>query len=159
MSFRSELAAALRAASKEGAILPPADEATIAQAERRFGIRLPADMSLFYRSMNGMAWPTKPDNGWVRLWDLGSWQRVRDKPDLSDAASLYTNLSDAILVADHCDASWWYAVNFGRVGETPTIHLIDGLQPAKLVATSFTAFVNAALADAAEIYPDERNAG
>jgi hypothetical protein len=84
---------------------------------------------------------------------------VRDESALGEASSLYANLADAILVADHCDESWWYAVTFGRDGETMSVYLVDGWRPAKLVATSFTAFVNAALADAAEIYPDERMNG
>jgi hypothetical protein len=159
MNEAHELAEALRAVSPEGAVRQPAPEATIAQTEQRLGIHLPADMMMFYRAMNGMDWPTHPDNGWIRFWELGSWRRVRDESALGEASSLYANLADAILVADHCDESWWYAVTFGRDGETTTVHLVDGLQPAKLVATTFTAFVNAALADAAEIYPDEDNAG
>jgi hypothetical protein len=155
MSLRNALAEAVKAVSQEGAVLPPADEATIAQAEQRLAIRLPPDMALFYRSMNGMARPTEPDNGWIRFWDLHSWHRVRDEPGLSDALSTYSNLADTILVADHCDSSWWYAADFAPGTKGLNIHLVDGLRPAKLVATSFTAFVNAALADAADIYPDE----
>lgn len=140
---------------QEGDLLPPADDAAIAQAERRFGIRLPSDTKLFYRSMNGVAWPTAPDNGWIRFWDLDSWHRVRDEPGLRDASSRYSNVADAIVIADHCDSSWWYAADFASGGKEWTIHLVDGLRPAKLVATSFTAFVDAALADAMDIYPDE----
>ena len=115
-------------------------------------------MAGFYRSMNGMDWPTEPDSGWIRIWELESWRRVRDEPGLSDV-SLYHDLGDAILVADHCDASWYYAADFSGAPSTLVIYLVDGLRPAKLVAASFTAFVNAALADAADIYPDDPGAG
>jgi hypothetical protein len=115
-------------------------------------------MMVFYRAMNGMDWPTHPDNGWIRLWDLESWHRVRDEPALREA-SLYVGLEDAIILADHCDESWWYAATFSPGKGEVRIHLVDGLRPAKLVAVSFAGFVNAALADSAEVYPDERNAG
>jgi hypothetical protein len=56
----------------------------------------------------------------------------------------------AILVADHCDESWWYAADFSGAPDTITIYLVDGERPAKVVARSFTGFVNGALADAAD---------
>jgi len=51
------------------------------------------------------------------------------------------------------------AATFSPVKGELRIHLIDGLRPAKLVAGSFAGFVNAALADSAEIYPDDGDAG
>jgi hypothetical protein len=108
--------------------------------------------------MNGMNSPTRPDNGWIRIWDLESWQRVRDEPALNDEP-IYPDLQDAILFADHCDSSWFYAGDFPRASEGLLVYLVDGLRPAKLVAGSFTAFVNAALADAADIYPNVTGRG
>jgi hypothetical protein len=35
------------------------------------------------------------------------------------------------------------------------IYLVDGLRPAKLVADTFTAFVNSIVTDSANIYPDD----
>jgi hypothetical protein len=112
-------------------------------------------MASFYRAMNGMDWPTDPEHGWVRIWDLESWRRIRDESDLRDR-SIYADFEEAFLIADHCDSSWWYAANFSRAMDNVSIYLIDGLRPAKLVTASFTAFVHAALADAAAIYPSDR---
>src|SRR4030095_6062549 len=158
MNSAGEFADALRAVSRGGTIRPPADAAMISQSEARHGIHLPVDMTSFYRSMNGMDWPTEPDKGWIRFWELNSWRRVRDEPGLRDV-SLYDHLGDAVLLADHCDSSWYYAADFSQSTDELQIWLIDGLRPAKLVAASFTTFVNAVLADAEDIYPDEREAG
>jgi cell wall assembly regulator SMI1 len=149
-----EFLEALKAASPQAAIRPAAEGSFISQTELRFGIRFPPDMAAFYRSMNGMDWPTEPDHGWIRIWELESWRRVREEPNLSDG-SIYVNLGDAILLADHCDESWWYAADLSGAPGTLAIYLVDGLRPAKFVARNFTAFVNAALADAADIYPDD----
>jgi SMI1 / KNR4 family (SUKH-1) len=153
MNSGEQFAEALRAASPEGAIRPPAADSKIGQIEMRFGVRLPKDITWFYRTMNGMDWPTRPDNGWIRIWDLESWQRVRNEPSINEEA-LYPDLQDAILLADHCDSSWFYAGMFSPAHEGVRIYLVDGLRPAKLVEDTFTAFVNSALADAADIYPD-----
>ena len=104
--------------------------------------------------MNGMNSPTRPESGWIRIWDLESWQRVRDEPALNDEP-IYPDLQDAIIFADYCDSSWFYAGEFSSATGGLRVYLVDGLRPAKLVAGSFTAFVNAALADAADIYPNE----
>jgi hypothetical protein len=50
-----------------------------------------------------------------------------------------------------------YAGQFARKAGDLHINLVDGLRPAKLVAGGFTAFVNSALADAANIYPNVSN--
>src|SRR5882762_3149480 len=141
MNATRELAEAVKAVSPEGAARPPAPKTTMAQTEERFGVHLPPDMVAFYRTMNGMDSPTHPNSGWIRVWDLESWHRVRDEPGLREA-SLPPELEDAIILADHCDESWWYAATFSSVKEELRIHLVDGLRPAKLVARSFTAFVN-----------------
>jgi hypothetical protein len=151
---RNTLAEAVKSATREGGVLGPAEGETLAQAERRFGISLPTDMAQFYRSMNGTAYPTETNHGWVRLWDLGSWRRLRDDSNLSVETSDYRGLADAILFADHCDDSWYYAAEFLTESTGPRIYLVDGLRPAKLVAAGFTAFVEAFLADSADIYPD-----
>ena len=153
MNSGQELVEALRAASPDGAIRPPAPEKMISEIEERYGIRLPKDIAWFYRAMNGMDWPTRPDNGWIRIWNLESWRRVRDEPSVNEVP-IYDELHEAILLADHCDSSWFYAGAFSQAPGDLRIYLVDGLRPAKLVATSFRAFVNAALADAADIYPD-----
>src|SRR2546423_1095428 len=100
MYIVNELAEAVKGMSPEGATRQPAPETMIAQTARRLDINLPADMLEFYRTMNGMNRPTHPDNGWIRLWDLDSWHRVRDKPSLRETL-LYTGLEDAIIFADH----------------------------------------------------------
>jgi hypothetical protein len=149
-----QFANALRAASPEGSVRPPASDAVIRQIETDFGVRLPEDMSWFYRAMNGMNWPTRPDSGWIRIWGLESWHRVRDEPSINEEP-LYPDLQDAILLADHCDSSWFYAGVFSPAHRGVRIYLVDGLRPAKLVAETFAAFVNSTLADAADIYHDE----
>ena len=154
MNSGEEFAEALRAASPAGAIRPPASEKMISKAEHRHGVRLPKDMTWFYRAMNGMDWPTHPDNGWIRIWALESWRRVRDEPSLNDEP-IYPQLQDALLFADHGESSWFYAGEFSAEPGNVRIHLVDGLHAAKLVARSFTSFVNAVVTDAAEIYPNE----
>jgi hypothetical protein len=110
-------------------------------------------MASFFRVMNGMDWPTEPNNGWIRIWDLESWRPVRDESSINEEP-LYSDLKDAILLADHCDSSWFYAAKFRPKHGGVWIYLVDGLRPAKVVAETFTAFVNSALADAADIYPN-----
>ena len=154
MNSGEEYAEALRAVTPDGAIRPPAPEEIISRTEKRYGVRLPKDMAWFYRAMNGMKWPTWPENGWVCIWALESWRRVRDEPSVNEQP-IYTELQDAIIVADHCDSSWFYAAEFSRAPGHLRIYLVDGLRPAKLVAESFTMFVNGVIADAADIYPDE----
>lgn len=154
MNSGQEFTEALKAVTPKGAIRPPASNKMISQIQARYGVRLPKDMVWFYRAMNGMDWPTWPDNGWILIWNLESWHRLRDEPSLSNEP-IYSELMDAILFADHCDSSWFYAAEFSRESEDLRVYLVDGLRPAKLVAGSFTAFVNAALADAADIYPSE----
>lgn len=154
MNSGEHFAEALRAASPEGPVRPPASDAMIQQTQTRFGVHLPKDMAWFYRAMNGMKWPTRPDTGWIRIWDLESWYRVRDEPSINEEP-LYPDLQDAILLADHCDSSWFYAGMFSPVDGRVRIYLVDGLRPAKLVTETFTAFVNSTLADAADIYPNE----
>src|SRR5882724_8560503 len=153
MNSGEEFAEALRAASPAGAIRQPASEKMISQAEQRYGVRLPKDMTWFYRATNGMNWPTHRDNGWIRIWNLESWHRVRDAPSLNNEP-IYHQLQDALLFADHGDSSWFYAGEFSPEPGDVRIHLVDGLRPAKLVARSFTSFVNATLTDAADIYPN-----
>ena len=157
MSGRNELVESLMAAAQVKGLCPPADQVLIAETERRFGVALPTDMAALYRSMNGMPWPTRPENGWMRLWEMDSWRRVRDEPRLHDAK--YSAVADAIIVADHCDESWWYAAHFEPKGSGPKILLVDGLRPPKFVAENFTEFVKVALADSMEIYPSEPSAG
>jgi hypothetical protein len=58
----------------------------IRRIETAFAVRLPKDMAWFYRAMSGMDWPTQPDSGWIRIWDLESWHRVRDEPSVNEEA-------------------------------------------------------------------------
>src|SRR5215471_11105537 len=131
MNASDQFVEALRAASPEGAIRPPASDAMIGQIQAGFGVRLPEDMASFYRAMNGMDWPTRPDNGWIRIWDLESWRRVRDEPSINEEP-LYRTLQDAVLLADHCDSSWFYAAMFSPAHASVQIYLVDGVRPAKL---------------------------
>jgi len=109
MNSGRELTEALKAASPQAAIREPANAALVSETEGRHGIRLPSDMAWFYRSANGMNWPTEPEHGWIRIWELELWRRIREDPDLGN---VYEDLGDAILMADHCDESWWYAADF-----------------------------------------------
>jgi hypothetical protein len=154
MTSGQEFVEALKAVSPDGTIRPAASDRTVSQTQERYGVRLPKDMAWFYRAMNGMNRPTRPDSGWIRIWELESWRRVREEPALNDEP-IYAELRDAILFADHCDSSWFYACDFSGAPGELRVYLVDGLRPAKLVAESFTAFVNAALSDAADVYPDE----
>ena len=83
MNPGEQLAEALRAASAERALRPPSSDATIGQIEMRFGVRLPKDMTWFYRAMNGMDWPTRPDSGWILDRVMGP-QPLADVPAVSE---------------------------------------------------------------------------
>jgi hypothetical protein len=157
MHEHDELVAALTEATQGQEVWPAANEKTIAAIEQRFGIELPLDMATFYRTMNGMPWPTKPEHGWVRIWALDSWRRVHDEPGLQDPK--YSALAEAIIVADHCDESWWYAAQFRENNAVVEFFAVDGLRLPKRVAGSFAAFVRAAVADSPDIYPYELSAG
>ena len=158
MAIRNSLAEALIEAAQGKDISPPASLKAIHNAEQAFGIELPSDMLAFYEAMNGMQWPTLPERGWIRIWSVESLRRVRDEAALRSDLSKYADLWEAIIIADHCDESWYYAAAFGHSADLP-VFLVDGLRPAKLVAMSFTGFVRAALADASGIYPDPETAG
>jgi len=159
MTGRNQLVDSLIAVAQGRDASPPADHQMIWRVEQQFDIELPEDMAAFYLSMDGMQWPTVPEHGWVRIWSLGSWRRVRDEAGLNSGSSNYDALGHAIIVADHCDESWWYAADFRQPEVQPGFFLVDGLRPAKLVARGLSAFVAAVLADSVDIYPEQRSAG
>ena len=158
MAIQDTLAEALIEAAQGHDVPPPLNRKAIHDAEQAFGIQLPSDVLAFYEAMNGMHWPTLPERGWIRIWSVESWRRVRDDAAFQAESSKYAPVWNAIIIADHCDESWWYAADFGRSADLP-IYLVDGLRPPKKVAATFTAFVRAALADASDIYPDPETVG
>ena len=151
--WEPELAQAVLQVAQHRSTLEPVTQAALDSVERRFGITLPADMIRFYRFMNGMDWPTEPSRGWLRVWRLEEWRRVSEQPELRDD-SKYEALSNAIIFSDYCDESWWYAAEFVGQGSEVRILEIGGPRPALVVATGFTAFIQAALAGGPDIYAD-----
>jgi len=134
----------LAAIAKVVGLAPAARPADLASAERRLGCQLPAQLRAFYLRANGTLDATPVENGWTRLWSAAEWRNV----STLSLGSVYSSVSDAIVVADYSLESWWYAL-----GLDEAVYIVDGLRPARPVAGSFLEFVALLLNDRKEIYP------
>ena len=113
------------------------------------GTILPLEVVALYEHSDGTSIATPVDRGWVRLWKLSEWRAVREV--LKDPK--YSAVGDAEVFADHCDESWWYALDVAS--SKGAVYIVDGLRPPRTVASSVLAFLEDVLADRESIYPKE----
>ena len=139
-----EFADHLRACVDPKWIRPPASARDIAAVEERLGIRVSPEMRAFYEAVGGCDAETPPVRGWMTFWPLERWERATTV-DEDDGG-------DLILVADYSLSSWWYAVRPSGDPDTPV--LIVGGETPRVVASSFSSFIDAVFKNDRSIYPD-----
>ena len=145
----ADLTAVLAGLGRLGLLRAPATPEELSEVEARFGTSLTPEVVGLYNRSNGTFPATPVERGWVRLWMLSEWRPVREI--LKDPR--YEIVGGALVFADHCDESWWYALDMARA--KGAIHIVDGLRPPRIVARSMVAFLDDVLADRGSIYPRE----
>jgi hypothetical protein len=132
-----------------GLLGAPATLYELRGVETRLGVSLPSEITDLYSVSNGTCSATPVSRGWVRLWMLSEWRPVREL--LKDTK--YEAVGAALAFADHCDQSWWYALDL--TGARMSIHIVDGLRPPRVVAHSVLQFLDDVLADRRSVYPQD----
>jgi len=126
----------------------PATQFQLETLQDRCNVRLPSDVIAFFSVCNGFSEPTHPDNGWVEIWNLGRWATtsLAGVPLLSPEAR-------ALIFADHCLSSWWYALDFTKIsdGHVPVL-FVDGANAPFEVFGDFRSFLSALLTDDPLLY-------
>lgn len=105
----AELALAIRrvegVAPNRGATL---DE--VIATETRLGSPLPSELKQLVKVMDGCEGETPPNQSWTTLWPLRRWRAVGESGSTGDYAQ-------AIVFADYCQESWWYAFESSSEGQ------------------------------------------
>lgn len=148
----AELERLLGTLTELGVIGFPAAPEQVMALERRIGTALPSDVLALYSRSDGTFPATPVDRGWVRLWSLAEWRPVGGI--LADPQ--YSVVGKAEVFADHCDNSWYYALDVSLT--KGAIYIVDGLRPPRVVALSVVAFLEDVLADRDSIYPRDDGA-
>lgn len=134
-------------ASKIGSIegVAPNQGATsgdILAAEARLGRAIPSELRQLVEVMDGCEGETPPDRSWTTLWPLRRWRTVAELGSTNHYAP-------AIIFADYCQESWWYAFESTGAGKVRIVK-IDG--PDCVVSESLAEFLEAVLFDDPKIY-------
>ena len=134
---------ASRIAAIEGVLpRPGATAAEIEATERRLGIALPEELRQLVAVMDGCDGATPPDGSWTEFWPLDRWRRVGDSGSTGD-------YPHAIIFADYCQLSWWYAFEPAEDGRVRVLKIAG---PDSVVAGSLAEFLDAVLRDDPRIY-------
>jgi len=112
-------------------------------AEQRLRQAIPPEFKQFLGLMNGCEGETPLDRGWIAFWPVQRWCTARE-------LGAQSSHHDAVVFADHCQESWWYAFELAADGLGATIWRIDG--PDCVVAKTLADFIDAVLHDAPAIY-------
>jgi hypothetical protein len=126
-------------------VRPGASATDLDLAERRLGITISDELRMFYGCVGGTDEATPLENGWMKFWPVERWERA--------AQAHHGHARGLVLLADHSLSSWWYATPFAERTQTP-IFIVDGLRPPRVIARSFSSFVDAVFADDHSIYPE-----
>ncbi len=138
-------------------LAPGASEQEVRDFEGRYGVVLPNDFRGYILNTNGMLQDASRDfdsNG------FSFWPLVRVKTVVEECAALSRNPPDLadrdryFVFADYLQWSWAYAIYLTDVPPKTNPVIFLGLHSPKVVAPSFTNFVELYLQDARELYPD-----
>jgi len=126
-----------------GEVRPPATEA-LAVFEERFSVVLPESAKVAYAIMDGSDYSTDPTRSWIRFWPIQEWKVAGNSlpPGSSEA-----DKERLFLLADYADECVYYAIDLRS--ESSTFGHIYALGATRVsdVASSFSEFVQLALAD------------
>lgn len=117
---------------------------------------LPQDFRDYFLKVNGMVqdFQNSCDPEGFAFWPLNQVTNVsKECAKYSPALPVPANPENYFVFADYLQWSWAYAIHLGRSPEAGQVIHLGTLRP-KLVAGSFTEFVDLYLQDAKELYPD-----
>lgn len=114
----------------------------IVAAEARLGASIPPELKQLVGVMNGCDGETPPEQSWTSFWPLRRWRVVAESGST-------THYRHAIIFADHCQESWWYAFE-PTSADTVRILKING--PDCVVSDSLAEFLEAVLHDDPKIF-------
>jgi hypothetical protein len=127
-------------------IRPPAEAWAICRFESENGVILPTDLREYFLTVDGME--DELDPGTNRFWPLALVKPVSE--ELTDIHSDRWAYPNCFLFADHCIWCFAWAVCLGRLPlETsePVFQVTADKVPGRMIAPSFTAFVEMYLED------------
>jgi hypothetical protein len=108
-------------------------------------VSIPAELQELVTVMDGCDGETPPDQGWTRFWQTSEWRSVADSGST-------TEFAQAIVFADYCQESWWWAFESTPAG-VARIAKING--PDCIVSESLREFLEVVLRDDPKIYGPE----
>lgn len=138
-------------------IAPASSETGTQDFEFQNAVMLPSDVREYFLSVNGMAQIGGHDcdrNGFA-FWPLARVKNVVNEcAEHSMVVPEVTNPDKYFVFADYFQWSWAYAIYLGERSseQNPVIHV--GTRRHKVVASSFSEFVDLYLLDAKELYVD-----
>jgi SMI1 / KNR4 family (SUKH-1) len=121
---------------------PGATADEILATERRLGRTIPSELKQLVEVMDGCDGETPPNQSWTTFWPLRRWRTVAG----SGSTPYYT---EAIIFADYCQESWWYAFDSADAG---TVRVLKINGPDGVVSESLAEFLEAVLFDDPKIY-------
>jgi hypothetical protein len=119
-------------------------EAELNAFEAKHGVVLPSDLRDYFRCVNGMP-PDETDDGMIRFWML---EQVTALPEGASQYSDRDYVEDPETLFLFADYSLWahaYAIRLGNTALDRNKVVIIGYNSPKLIANSFSEFVNSYL--------------
>jgi hypothetical protein len=108
----------------------------------RLGRTIPSELKELIRVMDGCEGEPPPDQSWTSFWPVGRWRLVVESGSTA-------RFAHAIIFADYCQESWWYAFESTSPGHVRILK-ING--PDCVVSESLAEFLEAVLHDDPKIY-------
>ena len=129
-----------------------ASESEIRSFESRYGLDLPGDLRIYFRSVNGLVQSggVDTDREGFAFWPL---EKVQPMPtvctEFQEAVPPVPDPQAYFVFADYLQWSWAYAIRLGTSGNPVIFVGAEG----GVVANSFTEFVALYVQDAEALYP------
>lgn len=127
-------------------IRPAVDSMAIRQFESKYRVTLPADIREYFSTVDGMEDDLDPGSN--RFWPLAIVKPVSE--ELTEHHADRWAYPDCFVFADHCIWCFAWAVRLGteRLDVSgPVFQVTGGGEPGRLIAHSFTEFVEMYLKD------------
>jgi hypothetical protein len=141
------------------AIAPPATEDDLMRFELLHEATLPFDVRDYFLAVNGMLQksPHDTDSEMFTFWPLQMMTRVTDEPGLGGPqwkSPTGWRPEKYFLFVDYMQSCWAYAIRLdGRAIDRGEVVDVGTLKP-RVVARSFSEFVDMYVRDWKELYPD-----